>query len=59
VAATIFYFANLETVPISGRKRFNCYGDGVSTLADQQVKRVIYETEQQGLHFLPEYDPRY
>lgn len=59
IAAAIFYGANLESVPISGRRRFNCYGDGVSTLSDQQVKRVIYETEKQGLRILPEHDLRY
>ena len=59
VAAAIFYFSNLETVPVSGRRRFNCYGDGDSALSDQQVKRVIYETEGQGLRILPEHDLRY
>lgn len=59
IAAAIFYFSNLESVPVSGRRRFNCYGDGVSTLSDQQVRRVIYETEKQGLRILPEYDLRY
>lgn len=59
IAAAIFYVANLEFVPVSGRRRFNCYGDGVSTLSDQQVKRVIYETEKHGLRILPEYDLRY
>lgn len=59
MAAAVFYLYNLETVPISGRRRFNCYGDGDSSLSDQQVKRVIYETERQGLRILSEYDPRY
>lgn len=59
VAAAIFYVCNLETVPVSGRRRFNCYGDGDSSLSDQQVKRVIYETERQGLRILPEHDLRY
>lgn len=59
IAAGIFYFSNLESVPVSGRRRFNCYGDGVSTLSNQHVKRVIYEAEKQGLRILPENDPRY
>lgn len=59
MAAALFYFYNLETVPVSGRRRFNCYGDGDSSLSHQQVKRVIYETERQGLRILSEYDLRY
>ena len=59
LAAVIFYFQNRETVPVSGRKRFNCYGDGVSKLSDQMVKRVMYEAERQGHRILPEHDHRY
>jgi len=55
----VFYFANVESVPVSGRKRFNCYGDGVSTLSDQQLKRIMYDIESQGLRVLPENDYRY
>ena len=59
VGAVVFYFANVESVPVSGRKRFNCYGDGVSTLSDQQLKRIMYDIESQGLRVLPENDYRY
>ncbi|PKS08875.1 hypothetical protein jhhlp_003487 [Lomentospora prolificans] len=58
LGAAVFYFANVEAVPISGRKRFNCYGDGVSTLSDQQLKRILYEIEGQGLRLLPGHDYR-
>ncbi|SPO05798.1 related to OMA1 - metalloendopeptidase of the mitochondrial inner membrane [Cephalotrichum gorgonifer] len=59
MGAGIFYFSNRESVPISGRKRFNCYGDGASSsLSEQQVRRVMYEIEMQGLRILPAHDPR-
>ncbi|KAL5604912.1 uncharacterized protein BROUX77_005098 [Berkeleyomyces rouxiae] len=57
-AAVVFYAANTQTVPVSGRRRFNCYGDGGGAIVDQQVKRIEYEVESQGGSFLPEWDPR-
>jgi hypothetical protein len=56
--AVVFYMSNLETVPVSGRTRFNCYGDGVSKLNDQHVKRVLYEIEAAGQRILPRGDYR-
>lgn len=58
-AALIFYFANLETVPVSGRTRFNCYSaDSVREVGETQAKMVRYEVERQGGRFLPDWDPR-
>ncbi|KUI74154.1 Mitochondrial metalloendopeptidase OMA1 [Cytospora mali] len=54
-----FYFWNLEVVPVSGRKRFNCYSENsVKELSVMQYKRLIYDMEQQGARFLGDWDPR-
>ncbi|KKF93250.1 Mitochondrial metalloendopeptidase OMA1 [Ceratocystis platani] len=45
-------------LPVSGRRRFNYYGDGGGSVVEQQVKRIEYEVERQGGSFLPEWDPR-
>ena len=58
-AAFIFYFSNIQTVPVSGRRRFNCYSEKfVEEVSEQQVKRIIYEVESQGGKFLSDWDPR-
>lgn len=58
--AVFFYWYNLETVPVSGRRRFNCYSRGsVDELGKMQAKRIEYEVEHmQGGRFLPDNDPR-
>ncbi|KAH8911902.1 hypothetical protein BR93DRAFT_32655 [Coniochaeta sp. PMI_546] len=57
--ALIFYFANLETVPVSGRTRFNCYSaESVREVGETQAKMVKYELERQGGRVLPDWDPR-
>ncbi|OIW23688.1 hypothetical protein CONLIGDRAFT_657827 [Coniochaeta ligniaria NRRL 30616] len=57
--ALIFYFANLETVPVSGRTRFNCYSaESVREVGETQAKMVRYELERQGGRVLPDWDPR-
>ncbi len=58
-AAVAFYFANLQTVPVSGRRRFNCVGEEfVAAVAEQQVRRLVWEVERQGGRFLGDRDPR-
>ncbi|RYO92325.1 hypothetical protein DL766_001920 [Monosporascus sp. MC13-8B] len=58
-AAFVFYFSNIQTVPVSGRRRFNCFGeDTVAAVADQQAKRIVWEVERQGGRFLGDWDPR-
>ncbi|KAI1331878.1 peptidase family M48-domain-containing protein [Xylariaceae sp. FL0255] len=57
--ATVFYFWNIETVPVSGRRRFNCFDEEmVEKATDAQVKHLEWEVERQGGHFLSDADPR-
>lgn len=57
--ALIFYFSNLETVPISGRTRFNVYGaDTVREAGEMQYRAVLYDIERAGAKVLPGWDPR-
>ncbi|KAK4190617.1 mitochondrial metalloendopeptidase OMA1 [Podospora australis] len=59
VSACIFYFYNLETVPISGRTRFNFYSsDAVNKVGEQEYKRLLASLEDQGTRVLPDWDPR-
>lgn len=60
-AGLLFYFANLEKVPVSNRTRFNVYGPDSSTLksvAEMSYKRLLIELQDQGARILPEWDPR-
>ncbi|KAI0019379.1 hypothetical protein F4780DRAFT_453262 [Xylariomycetidae sp. FL0641] len=58
-AGALFYFAHRQTVPVSGRRRFNCYGEeAVRRVARAEVARVEYEVERAGSRFLPDWDPR-
>jgi len=57
--AFAFYFANMQTVPVSGRRRFNCFSqESVEKVAEEQVKRIIYDVERQGGRFLSDWDWR-
>ena len=59
VAAFAFYFSNLETVPVSGRTRFNCYSaESVREVGEEQAKMVLYELEKKGGRMLPDWDQR-
>jgi hypothetical protein len=59
LAALAFYFTNIQTVPVSGRRRFNCYSEAsVEAVSEQQVKRIIDDVERQGGRFLGDWDPR-
>jgi hypothetical protein len=41
--ALVFYFANLETVPVSGRTRFNVYGvEKVRKAGEMEFKRLMW-----------------
>lgn len=54
-----FYFSNLETVPVSGRTRFNCSNRAeVLELAQMQYRQILYDLHQQGARILPDWDPR-
>ncbi|KAK0669017.1 putative mitochondrial metalloendopeptidase OMA1 [Cercophora samala] len=57
----LFYFANLETVPISNRTRFNVYSPDSPTLqsvARMSYKTLLIELQDQGAHLLSDWDPR-
>ncbi|KAF9881998.1 mitochondrial metalloendopeptidase [Colletotrichum karsti] len=59
LAAVAFYWYNIQTVPVSGRRRFNCFPDYyVKEVSAEQVRRIIHEVESQGGRFLPAWDPR-
>ncbi|KAL7622981.1 metalloendopeptidase [Parahypoxylon ruwenzoriense] len=59
VGALVFYFSNIQTVPVSGRRRFNCFSEEtVEAAGDAQVKRLIWEVERAGGRFLSDWDPR-
>ncbi|KAI1365761.1 peptidase family M48-domain-containing protein [Xylaria arbuscula] len=58
-SAVIFYFSNIQTVPVSGRQRFNCYSDDkVKATGEAQAKRIVYEVERAGGRFLDDWDWR-
>jgi hypothetical protein len=53
-----FYYLNLEEVPVSGRKRFNCYSDAsVEREGEMMYRMVMQDAIQQGA-LLPEWDRR-
>lgn len=58
-AATAFYLYNSQTVPVTGRRRFNFLSD---TLVAQAYSRaadaIVRQVEEQGGHFLSDWDPR-
>jgi Zn-dependent protease with chaperone function len=54
--ATVFYFSNLEEVPVSKRKRFNCYSDASVEKEGQRLYQQIM-AENRG-SILPEWDSR-
>ncbi|KAI0867894.1 peptidase family M48-domain-containing protein [Hypoxylon argillaceum] len=57
--AVTFYFMNIQTVPISGRQRFNCYGEAnVRKTGEEQARRIEYQVERNGGRFLSDWDWR-
>lgn len=58
-AAVAFYMYNSQTVPVTGRRRFNFLSD---TLVAQAYARaaeaIVRQVEEQGGHFLSDWDPR-
>ncbi|KAI1439259.1 peptidase family M48-domain-containing protein [Xylaria sp. CBS 124048] len=58
-SALIFYYLNLETVPVSGRRRFNCFSEAkVREASEAQARLIEWELQQKGHHFLPAWDWR-
>ncbi|KAI5926997.1 peptidase family M48-domain-containing protein [Camillea tinctor] len=59
LGAVAFYFSNIQTVPVSGRRRFNCFSqESVEAASAAQVRRIEFEVEHSGRHFLSDWDPR-
>lgn len=60
LAACLFYWWNVETVPVSGRRRFNCMHERLVEHFGEMTYRVLMEEfQQEGVKFLPEWDLRY
>ena len=55
-SGTAFYFANLETVPVSGRRRFNCYSDASVEAEGARMYTMIMKENHDSL--LPARDSR-
>ncbi|KFZ11605.1 hypothetical protein V501_04654 [Pseudogymnoascus sp. VKM F-4519 (FW-2642)] len=55
---TIFYFMNIETVPVSGRQRFNCYSEGSAEEQGRLAYNQILSEEARKGKVLPESDSR-
>ena len=59
LGAVAFYLYNSQTVPVTGRRRFNFLSDKLVERAHSRAKDdVIQSVEAQGGHFLSEWDPR-
>lgn len=59
LSGIIFYFANVETVPVSGRKRFNCHSEeSVRELSERQFEVLLKDFQHQHVRFLPAWDAR-
>ncbi|KAK2590758.1 metalloendopeptidase [Conoideocrella luteorostrata] len=59
VGAIAFYFFNSQTVPVTGRRRFNFLSDKLVERAySRAAEGVIESVEDQGGHFLSDWDPR-
>ncbi|KAM0254026.1 hypothetical protein ACHAP5_000012 [Fusarium lateritium] len=59
LAAIGFYFYNSQTVPVTGRRRFNFLSDSMVARAHSKAAaQIIEQVRAQGGHFLSEWDPR-
>ncbi|OAA33540.1 Peptidase M48 [Moelleriella libera RCEF 2490] len=59
VAAVAFYLYNSQTVPVTGRRRFNFLSDAYVERAHRRdVEAVIRAVHDQGGRFLSDWDPR-
>ncbi|KAK3906198.1 peptidase family M48-domain-containing protein [Staphylotrichum tortipilum] len=54
----VFYFGNLETVPVTGRVRFNVCGGEVRELGELEFRKVVWQLRENGINILPGWDPR-
>ena len=58
-AAVTFYFTNSQTVPVTGRRRFNFLSDWVLDAVGAGGAEVVREIEEEGGRFISERDWRY
>lgn len=59
LAAVGFYLFNSQTVPITGRRRFNFLSDTVvARVYSKAARETIEQVRAQGGHFLSDWDPR-
>lgn len=59
VAAVTFYLYNSQTVPVTGRRRFNFLSDALVAQAyARAADAIVRQVEEQGGHFLSDWDPR-
>lgn len=59
IGAVSFYLYNSQTVPVTGRRRFNFLSDKLVERAHSGiVEAVIQSVQEQGGHFLSDWDPR-
>jgi hypothetical protein len=59
VAAVTFYLYNSQTVPVTGRRRFNFLSDALVAQAySRAADAIVRQVEEQGGHFLSDWDPR-
>ena len=54
----VFYVTNLEEVPVSGRRRFNCYSDASVEKEGERMYRMIMQEAGQAGALLPAWDKR-
>lgn len=58
VAAVLFYWNNLEVVPVSGRTAFNCFSEEeLRKIGKKSYERHLYDLERQGIWLLPQNAP--
>ena len=54
----VYYVSNLEEVPVSGRRRFNCYSNAsVEREGEMMYRMVMQDAINDGI-LLPEWDKR-
>ncbi|KAI6711329.1 hypothetical protein PZA11_003927 [Diplocarpon coronariae] len=55
-SAAIFYYSNLETVPVSGRRRFNCFSDATVEAEGERTYKLLMHAHANAI--LPAWDRR-
>lgn len=54
----VFYVSNLEEVPVSGRKRFNCFSEETVEAEGETYYKMIIDDAVHNGTLVPEWDPR-